>query len=41
MVKEILRKSQMKSGVSLKTRVIKDKTVYTRKKKHVKTENEI
>ena len=26
MVKEILRKSQMKSGVSLKTRVIKDKT---------------
>lgn len=34
MVKEILRDSQKASGISLKTKIMRDKTKYSRKIKH-------
>jgi hypothetical protein len=37
-VKELQRNSQLASGASLKTKVVRDKTKYTRKTKHKSVE---
>jgi hypothetical protein len=37
--RELMRDSQLKSGVSLKTRVVRDKRKYTRKAKYKSVED--